>query len=219
MSTGHNADSSDQGSTRAGDVPVDRTGHRAAGLSKDDVYAREHEEYGGMKFGAAFFGWLTSVGAIVLLLAVVAVIASLVGVSLGADEATSALTQNLQTAGLWGAVIALVIWFVAYFCGGYVAGRMARFDGVKQGVAVWLWALIIGIVLGIIVAIAGANILGGAGDIISLPVDPSQLTVGGIISLLLLLAVSLGGAILGGISGMRYHRKVDDTVYGQGAVD
>jgi hypothetical protein len=40
-----------------------------------------------------------------------------------------------QTAGIVGAIVALAVLFVAYYCGGYVAGRMARFSGAKQGVA------------------------------------------------------------------------------------
>lgn len=36
---------------------------------RDDVAAREKEQFGGMKFGAAFFGWLTATGAAVLLTA------------------------------------------------------------------------------------------------------------------------------------------------------
>ena len=39
-----------------------------------------------------------------------------------------------------GVVVAAVVLFVAYVCGGYVAGRMARFDGIKQGLAVWGWS-------------------------------------------------------------------------------
>jgi hypothetical protein len=40
--------------------------------------------------------------------------------------------------------VLLVILFVAYYCGGYAAGRMGRFNGMKQGIAVWLWALVAG---------------------------------------------------------------------------
>lgn len=42
--------------------------------------------------------------------------------------------------GMVGIIVLGVIVLVAYYCGGYVAGRMARFDGMKQGLAVWLWA-------------------------------------------------------------------------------
>jgi len=47
------------------------------------------------------------------------------------------------TVGWIGAIALLVVLFVAYFSGGYVAGRMARFNGLKQGLAVWVWALVI----------------------------------------------------------------------------
>ena len=47
--------------------------------------------------------------------------------------------------------------FVAYYCGGYVAGRMARFDGVKQGVAVWVWALVIAIIVTVLGAVGGSS--------------------------------------------------------------
>jgi MFS-type transporter involved in bile tolerance (Atg22 family) len=59
---------------------------------------------------------------------------------------------------LAGVIILMVILFVAYFCGGYVAGRMARFNGVKQGVAVWAWGIVIAVVLAVIGAIAGSQL-------------------------------------------------------------
>ena len=60
--------------------------------------------------------------------------------------------------GLVGGIVLLVILFVAYYCGGYVAGRMARFHGARQGFAVWVWALVIAIVVhrwGLAVGIIG----------------------------------------------------------------
>jgi len=42
-------------------------------------------------------------------------------------RAATSATQNAGTVGAIGAAVLLVILFVAYFCGGYVAGRMARF--------------------------------------------------------------------------------------------
>ena len=41
-----------------------------------------------------------------------------------------------------GMFILLSLQFLAYFSGGYVAGRMARFNGVGQGLMVWLWGVI-----------------------------------------------------------------------------
>ena len=52
-----------------------RDAHDAAGRVERDreaVVAREKEEYGGVKVGSAFFGWLTATGTAVLLTALAA---------------------------------------------------------------------------------------------------------------------------------------------------
>ena len=160
-----------------------------------------------MKFGSAFFGWLAATGMAVLLTALVAGVLAALGLG-GNGPATAG---NLQTAGLVGGIVVLVILLVAYFCGGYVAGRMARFNGVKQGIAVWLWAIIIAVVLGIIGAIAGSrfNLLSQVGGLPNLGVSGDRVTTAGVLAAVGVAVVSLVGAILGGLAGMRFHRKVD----------
>ena len=94
----------------------------------------------------------------VLLSAVVAATGVLAGEATDTDSATEvadALNLQLDELGVVGIVVALAIWSVAYYSGGYVAGRMARFDGVKQGVAVWAWALVVAILIGVLAAVAG----------------------------------------------------------------
>lgn len=186
--------------------------------SREDVIGREKEEHGGIKFGSAFFGWLSATGMAVLLTAVAAAAGAVFGLSSGlkADEATDAATQQADTVGLIGGIVLLVIVLIAYYCGGYVAGRMARFDGAKQGFAVWLWALIIAVVVGVVSAVAGAefNILTELNSFPRLPVGEGTLTTAGIVALVAVLVVSLVGAVLGGLAGMRFHRKVDKTGLG-----
>jgi hypothetical protein len=96
---------------------------------------------------------------------------------------------------------------------------MARFSGAKQGLAVWLWAVIIAIVAGIVGAIAGSQ--PGLGfqmsSIPQLPFSASQMTLAGIASAVAVLVITLLGALLGGVAGMRYHRRVDRA--GIAAVD
>jgi hypothetical protein len=107
-----------------------------------------------MKFGSCFFGWLTAAGTAVLLGA----IATGVGTALGLTRnvATAGTTPTgTESVGLIGGIILLAIIFVSYLAGGYVAGRMARFNGLKQGLGVWLWAVLIAI-------LAGAGMLAGA---------------------------------------------------------
>jgi MFS family permease len=87
---------------------------------------------------------------------------------------------------------------------------MARFDGVKQGVATWL----IGLVVVILLAVAGA-VLGAQYNVLQqlnlprIPVDEGTATTAGIITLVAILLVTLLGAVLGGKLGDRFHRKID----------
>ncbi len=163
-----------------------------------------------MKFGAAFFGWLTATGAAVLLGALATAIGTATSALTGSDIAAGA-TQDPQTAGVLGSVVVLVILFLAYFCGGYVAGRMARFNVLKQGVAVWLWALVITLIVAAIGLIAGfqADIIARMPGLQQMPVDPAQLTVPAVIAVVVAAVIALVGAILGGLPGMHFHRKVD----------
>ena len=182
---------------------------------RNDVVAAEKEQFGGIKFGSAFFGWLTAIGLTVILSA----LATAIGVGIGAANTSSAndaanqATENAQTIGIVSGIVLAIILFVAYYCGGYVAGRMARFDGVKQGIAVWLWGIIIAIILAILAAVAGNqfNVLSNLNGAPSIPVDGSALTASGLIGLAIAILVPLIGAILGGKAGMRFHRKVDQV--------
>lgn len=179
---------------------------------RNDVVAAEKARFGGIKWGSAFFGWLTAIGMTVLLTALVTAIGVGVGAANNQDVADQA-AENADTLGIIGAVVLALILLLAYYCGGYVAGRMARFDGVKQGVAVWLWGIVVAIVVAILVALAGNefNILGNLGGVPRIPVDGSLMTASGIIGLAIAVVVPLLGAILGGKAGMHFHRKVDQA--------
>ena len=183
------------------------------GLDRASVVERQKESYGGIKIGSAFFGWLTATGTAVLLTALLAATGAAIGVATNtqAGQAADQATQNADTIGITGGIILLVVLFAAYYCGGYVAGRMARFDGAKQGVAVWLWAVAIAIVVAVLGVIAGSkyNVLGALNAFPRIPVDEGTLTTGGIIALVAAAVAALAGAILGGLAGMRYHRNVD----------
>ncbi|WP_306233740.1 hypothetical protein [Agrococcus beijingensis] len=184
------------------------------------VVARERERFGGVKVGAAFFGWLTATGAVVLLTALAAAIAALIATLTGGiDDAVEDAQQNLQSTGIWGIVILLAIWSVAYYCGGYVAGRMARFDGAKQGVAVWAWAVVIAIIAALIGLVAGQNFALPPGSMPTLPLPEDQATTATIISAVVVAIVALVGAVLGGLAGMRFHRRVDRAGFEVDATD
>ena len=119
-----------------------------------------------MRFGAAaFFGWLAATGMAVLLTALVAGAGTALGLGLGRNvNTTTPSADDVQSIGIVGVVVLLVIVFIAYLYGGFVAARMSRFSGVKQGVAVWLWAVIIAIIVAVISAVAAPPRPSGRGD-------------------------------------------------------
>jgi hypothetical protein len=189
-----------------------------APTTRREVVAREKEAYGGMKFGSAFFGWLAASGTAVLLTALVASAGAVLQLSgtVGTVDTTNTSANQVRTVGLVGGIVLLAVIFVAYFAGGYVAGRMARFNGVRQGIGVWLWAIIVAVVIAVLGVLAGArfDVLARLNSFPRLPVNEGTLTTAGILVAAGMLLVSLVGAILGGMAGMRYHRKVDRAGFG-----
>src|SRR3954449_4354217 len=126
-----------------------------------DAVAAQHARFGGIKWGAAFFGWLSANGLAVVLIAMLSAAGVALGLANNVDTADEAANQASEI-GIGGGIAVLVVLFLAYLAGGYVAGRMARFDGARQGLAVWLVGLIVVLVLAAAGAILGAkyNVLG-----------------------------------------------------------
>jgi uncharacterized membrane protein len=173
---------------------------------------RQRDEYGGINWGAAFFGWLVAVGIGALLTAFVSAAGAAVAIS--EIESTAEAVANADTIGVVGVLALFAIALIAYFAGGYVAGRMSRFDGSRQGVGVWAWSIFAAIVLAILGAIAGEeyNLFAGL-DLPRIPVDEGDLTTGGVILLVIVLVGTLLASMAGGKAGERYHRRVDAVGY------
>jgi hypothetical protein len=169
---------------------------------------RQRAEYGGINWGAAFFGWLVAVGLGSLLVAILAAAGAAVGLTQGVT--TSDATNNAETVGLGGGIALLVVLMIAYYCGGYVAGRMSRFDGARQGFGAWVFGIAVTILLALAAVILGSeyNVLEQL-NLPSLPVGDATLTTGGAIALAAVLIGSLLAAVVGGKAGERYHRKID----------
>lgn len=186
-------------------------------VDRHSVVAREKERYGGVKVGSAFFGWLTATGTAVILIALLAAAGTTIGLSTDTPVGDAAAgVAEPETIGVAGVVGLLVILFVSYFCGGYVAGRMARFNGIKQGVAVWVWAVVMAIVVVILAAVAGDeyDVLARLNGFPRLPLNEGDVTTAGMVAVVMVAATSLIGAVLGGLSGMRFHRAVDKAGLG-----
>jgi len=167
----------------------------------------QRRHFGRMRFGVAFFGWLTATGLTVLLTGLISAVAA----GLGQSAATGRDDHGVAVgAGVVGVAVLMLVLLLAYFCGGYVAGRMARFSGLKQGVAVWLWGVIVTAVLSIVGVVVGSqfDVLSRLGALPSISLSGGD-ALAGVLALLGVIVSALLGALLGGVTGMRFHRRVD----------
>jgi hypothetical protein len=168
---------------------------------------RERQEFGGqIQWEAVFFGLLAAIGlgASLVAMALGGLVAA--GVTSFHEEASS-LVDHVMTAG---GVIPVVILALSYLAGGYVAARMARFDGWRQGLGIWLLSLAVGLAVGVTAWIAGGEL--DPTKSITLPgnpIDQGPLGQSGWVILAVGVLVPLISATAGGMLGERFHRAVD----------
>jgi hypothetical protein len=170
------------------------------------VRERQRMHVGGISWGAAFFGFLAAAG----LAAIVTALLVAAGVAIGLSQVKDAANGDVKTIGLGGGILLLIVLALAWYCGGYVAGRMSRFDGGRQGLAVWAWSLLFAVLVAAAAAIGGSQY--NVFDRLNLPRLPTSnetLTTGGAIALAATAVVTLVFAILGGKAGERFHRRID----------
>ena len=193
-----------------GDRDVDEEPRTIPAVVAEDTVvamrARQRDRFGGIRWGSAFFGLLSAIGLAAMLLG----IAAAAGVAFGLSEINDVRTGTADTIGLGGAILLLAILALSWYCGGYVAGRMARFDGVRQGIGVWVWTLAIAAALAIAAVIGGAeyNVLQQL-NLPNVAVGDQSLTTGGWLTLAAAVVVTLLFAVLGGKAGDLFHRRVD----------
>ncbi|MBA2630939.1 MAG: hypothetical protein H0U84_07950 [Thermoleophilaceae bacterium] len=196
------------GARKQAGVPVeDREGRAAQRSRVERGRARQREEYGGFNLGAAFFGWLVATGLAVLLIAILGAAGAAIGLT---ELSESEAEGSAGTISIVGGVLLIAVLAVAYYAGGYVAGRLSRFDGARQGLGAWLFGLAVTVLLAAAGAVLGSeyNVLERL-DLPRIPVDEGSLTTGGLIALGVVLLATLVAAIVGGKVGERYHKKVD----------
>lgn len=169
---------------------------------------RQRRAFGGsIQWEAAFFGWLAAIGLAALLVAM-AVGAE---IAVGLREVDQNPGDRARELGLAGGVVLMLILALAYCSGGYVAARMARFDGWRQGLGVWLVALAMTVALAVFAWAVGGQINPLESlELPRIPVQeegsfpPASVIVTAAIAIVMLLA-----AIGGGLAGERFHRAVD----------
>ena len=210
----------DTGTT--GYTDVDRDGRddrveRAERAEHDDRTARAypaddtdhaHDKFGGMNLGAGFFGWLVAVAMTILLIGIVGAILTAVGSSTSITQ--SEARDQAGSIGVATAVVLLVILALAYYFGGYVAGRMSRFDGARQGALVWIIGLLVTIAAAVLGWVFGDkyNVLDRV-NLPRLPISTDEAGTGAVIAVVAVLVVTLVAAVLGGKIGNHYHTRVD----------
>jgi hypothetical protein len=185
--------------------PVDVRSERRTEADPYAGIAAAHERFGGVDIPASLVGMLTALSTTLIL-------AGLVGAAVGAVGYQTGLEENAQDLSTWSLIGGVAVLFVAYVIGGWAAGRMARYDGVRNGFATGIWTL----VLGAILAGLGAWI-GSEYDVfrnVELPqwFESDALTTAAIISGIAAIAAMFAGGIIGGLWGERYHRRADRTI-------
>ena len=187
------------GRTRGGSAVLE-----AEGLAT--MRERQRARFGGMSWGAAFFGLLCAVGLAAILTSILAA----AGAAIGLNQLKDTANAGNKTLSLGGGILLLIVLAIAWYCGGYVAGRMARFDGARQGVGVWIWTVLF-VALVTVAAIIGGSEYDVANrlNLPSIPTNDQTYATGGLIAAVAAAVVTLLFAILGGKAGDLFHRRVD----------
>jgi hypothetical protein len=193
---------------RTAATPTDLPRERVA---EQDVHARQREEFGGFSPGSVFFGWLVAIGLAALLTGVLTGAGTAIGIT---ELSDGELSDSAETIGLLGGILLFGVLLLSYFAGGYVAGRLARFDGAVQGFGVWILGVVMTLAFAALAALAGSewNVFERL-DLPRIPVDEGTLTTGGAITLGAIVIGTLIAVVAGGKVGERFHRKVDRVAF------
>ena len=205
--TRHNGTESDS-RARTAATPTDLPRERVGAV---EARARQREEFGGFSWGSVFFGWLVAIGLAALLTGILTGAGAAIGIT---ELSDGELSDSAEESGLAGGILLFVVLLLSYFAGGYVAGRLARFDGGRQGVGVWILGLLMTLLFAGLAVLAGSewNVFERL-DLPRIPVDEGTLTTGGAITLAAIAVGTLLTAVAGGKFGERFHRRVDRVAF------
>jgi hypothetical protein len=186
-----------------GDVVIDRRTRRAEAVTAT--------RFGGADLGASLSGFFAGLGALVFTGSLVAAGANELDYQLNLIDVQGEVLE----ASMIGAAIAIVVVFLTFLFGGWVAGRMSRFEGGKNGLGAGLWLLVLSGIFALLGALVGPefNAFGPAGlpDWFS-AIRSDVRTTGALIAAVLFAAAALLGGYAGGRIGERYNQRVDTTL-------
>jgi hypothetical protein len=172
---------------------------------------RLRDMYGGVDWLASFLGFVFAI----VLGAVFSAVAGLVLVPFGIAPDLSG--GQIGASVITGLALLGVLIFLTFFFGGYVAGRLARFDGGRNGAMVLVWMFIVVVILALAAAIFSGFLPAGMAEEIANLVDRVVSTAGnlasagivGLVTAAAALLLALLGGSLGGRMGSRYHTEID----------
>ncbi|CAN5705630.1 hypothetical protein BH18ACT11_BH18ACT11_01740 [soil metagenome] len=172
---------------------------------------RLRDMYGGVDWLASFLGFVFTL----VLGAVFSSVTGLLLVPFGFSPDFS--DGQLGTSVITGLAVLAVLIFLTYFFGGYVAGRLARFDGGRNGAMVLAWTFIVVLILTLVAVVFSgflpAGIAVGVGNLAQATARAASNLAGaglaGIVAAAAALLVALLGGFLGGRMGSRYHTEID----------
>ncbi|CAN5810168.1 hypothetical protein BH23ACT5_BH23ACT5_08200 [soil metagenome] len=172
------------------------------------------DRFGGIDTPASLMGAFTAFGVLVFLGALIAAGAGAADYQLNAFDPEG----NVQELVVGGIIMAVLVTFVAFLCGGWAAGRMARYDGGMNGLGTALWALLAVAVFAALGAWAGAEY--NAFQRVGMPdwfsqVRGDDVTTLGVIAAVVSVVAVLAGGYIGGKFGEMYHRRADAALADQ----
>jgi uncharacterized membrane protein len=140
------------------------------------------------------------------------ILAGLVGAAVGAVGYQTGLERNAEDLSTWSLIGGVAVLFVAYLIGGWAAGRMARYDGARNGFATGVWTLVFAGILAALGAWVDSEY-----DVfrnVELPqwFTTDALTTAAIASGIAAVVAMFVGGVVGGLWGERYHRRADRTI-------
>jgi hypothetical protein len=197
---------SDRRTNRGGDTGAYPRGYFEAAEEREE---RLSDMYGGVDWLASFLGFVFAVVAGGVLFSVLSLVVVPLGVSIQ-------IGGQLGPAAITALALLGILIFLTFLFGGYVAGRLARFDGGRNGAMSVVWTLLIAF-LGFVIA---SFLPGQAGETMRdflqgtiLPFAGEILALGAIgiaVAVAAFLLAILGG-VVGGRLGGRYHAEIDRT--------
>lgn len=193
--------------TQADASPYPR-GYFEAAEERED---RLRDMYGGVDWLASFLGFVFTV----VLASLFSAIAGFVLVPFGFSPEISG--GQLGASVLTGLAVLGVLIFLTYFFGGYVAGRLARFDGGRNGAMVLVWTFIVALILTLVAVVFSGYLPDGVANVSATLAQGTASAVGnlagtgvaGIIVAVAALLLALLGGFFGGRLGGRYHTEID----------